>query len=496
MSTVSIYHEMESSPTVVLYGDGGDHEMILRDIDGWYGSPESKVQLSERAYGNGAHDIASEDIDYGARTVMVDWRIIANGRDGMLSALHAIRTLVGHTVRVRVVDGMDDLYAVGYVHEAGKDKSAQNIPQQTETGTLTIVCQRPELLSTRASQAQLMPVSRVRGGMSYGVPAYELAWTGTPNASASTLSQDGAVIATNAAEDPNITQTIRAFSGEGPWVRSPDVTSPSGYSWTFTAQKNTWQWLGELSLIGRKGLVSNPHPGEKMHVLLYTGSTLPDVVNIQVDIYNGTSWTGQPNHLVIAPGPMAWSEATFTMSTDPSVQVRLNSFYGIGSTGTVTIGAVMLLTDTDYQALRARGVTWFDGDSQSPQPNAGLSYGPDNKGLSYGVSAEGERNLMIVGNRGTTVSYPTITVTGPFPNGVEIQTGVGGVIRYTGAIGMVPLVIQCDPRNVAASMGGVDVGRYLTGRDLPAIPAGGSMSLRLMSAGSGWVTVTVRDTYL
>ncbi|MDN5979959.1 hypothetical protein [Bifidobacterium mongoliense] len=168
MSTVSIYRDAGSSPTVILYGDGGDHEMILRDLDGWYGSPESKVQLSERAYGNGAHDIAAGDVDYGARTVMVDWRIIANGRDGMLAALHAIRALAGHTVIVRVVDGMDDLYAVGYVHEAGKDKSAQNIPQQTETGTLTIVCQRPEILSWSASESQLFPVSRVSGGLSYG----------------------------------------------------------------------------------------------------------------------------------------------------------------------------------------------------------------------------------------------------------------------------------------------------------------------------------------
>ncbi|MEE8666832.1 MAG: hypothetical protein SOI13_01650 [Bifidobacterium mongoliense] len=126
----------------------------------------------------------------------------------------------------------------------------------------------------------------------------------------------------------------------------------------------------------------------------------------------------------------------------------------------------------------------------------GLSYGSDGKGLSYGLSVGDERNLIVISNHGTALAYPTITVTGPFPNGVEIQTGEGGVIRYTGAIGMVPLVMQCDPRSMAASMGGVDVGRNLTGRDLPAIPAGGSMSLRLMSAGSGWVTVTTRDAYL
>jgi hypothetical protein len=189
-------------------------------------------------------------------------------------------------------------------------------------------------------------------------------WTSTPNASTSTLSQDGTIVATNAAEDPAITQTLAAFHGEGSWARSPDVTSPSGYSWTFTAQKSDWQWLGALYLIGVKGLVSNPHPGEKMHVLLYAGSTgLNNGIVIEANIDNGTSWARQPNKLAIAPGPMAWSEATFTMPTDPSIQARLNSYYSIGNTGTITIGAVMLLTDTDWQAMQARGVTWFDGDS-------------------------------------------------------------------------------------------------------------------------------------
>jgi hypothetical protein len=462
MSTVSIYREMESSPTVILYGDGGDHEMILRDIDGWYGSPESKVQLSERAYGNGAHDIASEDIDYGARTVMVDWRIIANGRDGMLSALHAIRALAGHTVRVRVVDGMDDLYAVGYVHEASKDKSAQNIPQQTETGTLTIVCQRPEILSWAASESQLMPVSRVRGGLSYGAPAYELAWTGTPNASASTLSQDGQVMATNLITDPNALQRVYVWTSTG----STTAVQQSDGHWVYT-------------------------PSSDVTLL----SVYLPITPVAQDDYVYCAWQGGTGE--------GWFENMDTVAQGNGWVLSKNTnsngrnLFWTKLNGTpITILKVGRYSAADYAAMQSSGVTWFSGDSQSPQPNAGLSYGLDGKGLSYGVSTGGERNLAVLSNHGTTVSYPTITVTGPFPNGVEIQTGVGGVIRYTGAVGMVPLVIQCDPRNVAASMGGVDVGRYLTGRDLPAIPAGGSMSLRLMSAGSGWVTVTVRDTYL
>jgi hypothetical protein len=45
-------------------------------------------------------------------------------------------------------------------------------------------------------------------------------------------------------------------------------------------------------------------------------------------------------------------------------------------------------------------------------------------------------------------------------------------------------------------MGGVDVSRNLKRRDFPVIPADGSVSLRVMSAGSGWVTVESRDTYM
>jgi hypothetical protein len=263
-------------------------------IEGLLSSPALKVTATERSYGNGGHDVAESDVQYAARTLTVHFAVLGGDRNETQARFDRLAASAGRIVRLRVVDASRDVYINGYCQ---RDVDAAWY-EGLLVGSLTIVCQRPELLSWSASQAQLMPVSRVRGGLSYG---------------------------------------------------------PEG---------------------------------------------------------------------------------------------------------------------------------------------KGLSYGPDGKGLSYGVSADGERNLAVLSNHGTTNAYPTITVTGTFPDGVEIQTGVGGVIRYTGAIGMVPLVIQCDPRNVAASMGGVDVGRNLTGRDLPAIPAGGSMSLRLMSAGSGWVTVTVRDTYL
>jgi hypothetical protein len=234
-------------------------------------------------------------------------------------------------------------------------------------------------------------------------------------------------------------------------------------------------------------LISLPcaeHPSPYVGVARYrTNANIGENIRIGDNAHNSIPSDGE------------WHNVAATVSnTDARLSLGTEYFLSTGEYLDIKLAAEF--APPDWQAMQARGITWFDGDSQSPQPNAGLSYGPDGRGLSYGVSAGGERNLAVLSNYGTTNAYPTLTVTGPFPDGVEIQTGVGGVIRYTGAVGMVPLVIQCDPRNAAASMGGVDVGRYLTGRDLPAIPANGSMSLRLMSAGSGWVTVTTHDTYL
>jgi hypothetical protein len=67
-------------------------------------------------------------------------------------------------------------------------------------------------------------------------------------------------------------------------------------------------------------------------------------------------------------------------------------------------------------------------------------------------------------------------------------------LQYDGAIGAVPLTL--DSRSQTASMGGVDVSRNLSRRDFPVVPASGSVSLRLMSAGSGWVTASCRDTFI
>jgi hypothetical protein len=148
---------------------------------------------------------------------------------------------------------------------------------------------------------------------------------------------------------------------------------------------------------------------------------------------------------------------------------------------------MVLCSAADWQAMQALGVDWFSGDSYPVPTGKGLSYP-----LNYGTGGV-TSNVELLINQGSSKAYPVLTVTGNFPNGVQIQWG-GNALQYDGAIGAVPLIL--DSRSQTASMGGVDVSRNLSRRDFPVVPADGSVSLRLMSAGTGWVTAVCRDTYI
>ncbi len=288
MSLVRIYTTSSTSPIVSLYGGAGDYEMILRYLDGWYSTPDAKVKLTERASGDGAHDVAESDIIYSTRTITADYRILTDSRSKLLAHERELLSLAHQQVRFRVTDDASDLFVSGYVDSVVKDKSQQNLAKQTETGTLTIICPRPERLAWSPLQTQLFPASVMQGGLRYN-------------------------------------------SGKG------------------------------------------------------------------------------------------------------------------------------------------------------------LKYP-----LSYGTAGSAS-NVALLINQGSSKAYPVLTVTGSFPNGVQVQWG-GNALQYDGAIGSVPLIL--DSRSQTASMGGVDVSRNLSRRDFPVVPAGGSVSLRLMSAGTGWVTAVCRDTYI
>ena len=448
MSLVRIYTASDTGPIASLYGDAGDHETILRYLDCWYSTPDAKVNLTERASGDGAHDVYAEYIIYGARTIVVGYRILTDSRTRLLAHESSLLSLAHQNVRFRVTDDASDLFASGYVDSVVKDKSQQNLAKQTETGTLTIVCPRPERLAWNPLQSQLFPVSVMQGGLRYST-THELvsAWTGTANASASTLSKDGAVIATNLDINPssltkrNIWQATATQNADGTWTYSKGSASEATV------------YLTNLGNIGDKLYVKFK---EDISTRAFNQDNMKNLVKID-------------NYSILVTCTIA-DQIYFTLSQ-----------------GSLTPIQNIRATPSDYAALQSLGIDWFSGDTYPVPTGKGLSYP-----LKYGT-AGASSNVALLLNNGSSTAFPVLTVTGSFPNGVQIQWG-GNALQYDGVVGAVPLIL--DSRSQTASMGGVDVSRNLSRRDFPTIPAAGSVSLRLMSAGTGWVTAVCRDTYI
>lgn len=178
----------------VIDGSASARGMILRGLSGWLGSPAAKVDLTERLVGDGAHDVQDAQILYSARTVIIEYRLLADtphDRNQVLDMQADLRTFLHRTVRVRVQDGERDLYCEGYVDSVDTEQSTQNMNWQYLTGQIVIVCPRPELLSCleRGCQLQCASLENGSGGLSYNPQEDFLAtaWLGEPNNSVSVL---------------------------------------------------------------------------------------------------------------------------------------------------------------------------------------------------------------------------------------------------------------------------------------------------------------------
>ncbi|MFT9059694.1 hypothetical protein [Bifidobacterium aquikefiri] len=436
----------------------GSSEQVIPDnlgisksgIEGWLSTPELKTTLTERASGNGAHDVSDSDILYASRTISLHWVAMGVSRDEVLEAARKVLSATGQTVRLRVVEASQDTYVQGYVQPAIDATWVEGVL----TGTLTIVCPRPERLAWSPLQTQLFPVSVMQGGLQYST-THELvsAWTGTANASSSTLSKDRNVVATNLQTDPSSKQKVGMYHAQG--VQNSDGT------WTYSSD-GTSTTAASVFLWGSTGTAT-----------LAKGNVL--FVRIKETQYIPTM--GIESSSVIARGT-DWVAATYNATGNATLGV-IN--------GAKTVLQVGSYTASDWQAMQSLDIDWFSGDSYPVPTGKGLSYP-----LKYGT-AGASSNVALLLNQGSSTAFPVLTVTGSFPNGIQIQWG-GNALQYDGAIGAVPLIL--DSRSQTASMGGVDVSRNLSRRDFPTVPAAGSVSLRLMSAGTGWVTAVCRDTYI
>lgn len=130
---------------------------------------------------------------------------------------------------------------------------------------------------------------------------------------------------------------------------------------------------------------------------------------------------------------------------------------------------------------------------------AGLSYGEGGGGLayplSYGEGALDARNVCCVTNHGTSTAWPVLRVSRGMSD-VVVRATCAGASSTLALAGTCTSEVSIDCRTRTAETSRTDVTRRLTGAGALSVPPGESMRLALESAGTGSVTVELRDTYI
>jgi hypothetical protein len=140
-------HDTDSTPP-----DG----LVMTDsgIQGWFGAPDIKVSQTERQTGNGAHDVPDDELLYAARTVTMGVAAVGDTRQEVIEATNRLLDAMGRTVSLRVADDGSDTH-VDAAH--CRIEWEADWAEGFHTGTLTVVCPRPERLSTAPCVGLMTP---------------------------------------------------------------------------------------------------------------------------------------------------------------------------------------------------------------------------------------------------------------------------------------------------------------------------------------------------
>lgn len=133
-------------------------------IEGWDSTPDTKVTLTERQTGDGAHEIEESSILYAARTVTVNFHAHGDSRYEVTGYLRELNAAAHHMITLRVVDDDQDTFVTGYM--------SSNIEAEWygnwATGDFTVVCPDPRRYSTDVHRLQMLPNGSASGGLFYG----------------------------------------------------------------------------------------------------------------------------------------------------------------------------------------------------------------------------------------------------------------------------------------------------------------------------------------
>lgn len=157
----------------VEIGDGSDDSVLVateEGLEGWYSTPESKWDLTERSYSDGAFDLAGGQILYAARVVTLHMWAKGASRAKIVEAKTALSAAAHRECTLQVQDGDQDTYVTGY---PTIEDSAGRVSTSHSEIVLTLECPNPYRYAsdgTSGCQECTLEPSEVgiTGGLYYG----------------------------------------------------------------------------------------------------------------------------------------------------------------------------------------------------------------------------------------------------------------------------------------------------------------------------------------
>ena len=153
-------------------GEQAETGLLFSSLDGWYSTPQTKVDSTEYETANGAPQVTDDEVHYAARTVTIGVSIKGSNRDAVRSSIESILGFAQKVITVTVSDAKSETYATGYVAYT----SDTHMDSSGATGSLVIVCNDPQRYSTKQSVGTIVPTSLDGGGLVFNATTHSLMW--------------------------------------------------------------------------------------------------------------------------------------------------------------------------------------------------------------------------------------------------------------------------------------------------------------------------------
>ncbi len=431
-------------------GEQAETGLFFSSLDGWYSTPQTKVDSTEYETANGAPRVTDDEVHYAARTVTIGVSVRGSNRDAVRSGIESILGFAQKVITVTVSDAKSETYATGYVAYT----SDTHMDSSGATGSLVIVCNDPQRYSTRQSVGTIVPTSVDGGGLVFD-------------------------------DTSNLTPFFsRSLTDTSYWkyIHTNYITQLTD-GWAHVACDNS---AGTKTAI----VLFRPKPQSFMDSS-FVGTALVEIRNASGTATIIPVWNGDANSAAQLQQTDS-STRSFLVADGTYYRACIASAY-VSTAPSLTGGYISVnagnSVEFDLRLSLYEGT--YTGEYKPYYERVNVLHWP----LSFGAGAIRTGNSCTIYNNGTIPADITITASGNMPDGFALTNlATGEQLVYGGMVTYQPVTL--DVFDGTAFIAGVDVSRNIGSWDFSGVPAGGSCSFSLQASGTGTVQISCRDTYV